>query len=59
MMESTAALQAQGLSGLGHCTTHIHCRDSPLLSFLGKCPISLLPVDADGGKLLSNILVNG
>lgn len=58
MMESTAPLQAQGLSGLGHGTICIHCRDSLPLNFVGMHPISFLPVDADGGKLLSNILID-
>lgn len=59
MMESTATLQAQDPPGLGHSTTYICCRDSLPLNFLRIHPISLLPVDADSSKLLSNILIDG
>lgn len=59
MVEATAPLQVQGLPRFEHSTTRILSRDSLPLNFLGMCPISLLPVDADGGKLLSNILIDG
>lgn len=58
-MDPTASLQAQGLSRLGDSITHTCCRDILPLNFLGMCPTNPLPVDADGGKLLPNILIDG
>lgn len=59
MLESTAPLQARGLPGFGQSTTtHVHCGDRLPVRSLRPCPISLLPVNADGGELLPDLLVD-